>query len=87
MPATTPEHDERIRAVPLTSVRPHSVGKVEKKGRPKATLHPDAERISGLIRRHRIANVETPLIRQCRRLDKVVDDIAKDRKTEKILRP
>ena len=52
----------------------------------KATLHPNAEQITGVICGYRIENIETPLTRQCRYLDKLVDELAKGRKMEKILR-
>ncbi len=117
---TTPEHDERIAKMKFSSVYPHYVTKVEKKGRTKeelhqviewltgfneeklqelieekvtfktfferATLHPNAELIKGTICGYRIEEIETPLTRQARYLDKVVDELAKGRKMEKILR-
>lgn len=39
MPTTTPEHDERIRTMTFSSVYPHYVTKVEKKGRTREELH------------------------------------------------
>ena len=52
----------------------------------KATLNPNAELIKGVICGYRIEDIETPLTRQCRYLDKLVDELAKGRKMEKILR-
>lgn len=52
----------------------------------EATLHPNAELITGVICGYRIEEIETPLTRQCRYLDKLVDELAKGRKMEKILR-
>ena len=52
----------------------------------KATLHPNAEKITGVICGYRVEKIETPLTRQCRYLDKLVDELAKGRKMEKILR-
>ncbi|MEM6456145.1 MAG: DUF2200 domain-containing protein [Acidobacteriota bacterium] len=52
----------------------------------EATLHPNAELIKGVICGYRIENIETPLTRQARYLDKLVDELAKGRKMEKILR-
>ena len=52
----------------------------------KATLHPNAEQITGVICGYRVENIETPLTRQCRYLDKLVDELTKGRKMEKILR-
>ena len=39
MPTTTPEHDERIAKMTVSSVDPHYVMKVEKNGRTKEELH------------------------------------------------
>ena len=117
---TTPEHDERIRTMTFSSVYPHYVTKVEKKGRSKkelhqvmewltsfdenqiqelidekatfetffekATLNPNAQHIKGVICGYRIEEIETPLTKQVRYLDKLVDELAKGRKMEKILR-
>ena len=52
----------------------------------QATLHPNAELIKGVICGYRIEDIETPLTRQCRYLDKLIDELAKGRKMEKILR-
>ncbi|MCA9299094.1 MAG: DUF2200 domain-containing protein [Phycisphaerales bacterium] len=120
MPITTPEHDRRIATMTFSSVFPHDVTKVEKKGRTKeellqviewltgfdaaaiqaqidekvtfetfferATLNPNAHLITGVICGYRIEEIETPLTRQARYLDKLVDELAKGRKMEKILR-
>ena len=51
-----------------------------------ATLHPNAHLIKGLICGYRIEDIETPLTQQVRYLDKLVDELAKGRKMEKILR-
>ena len=52
----------------------------------KANLNPDASLIKGVICGYRIEDIETPLTRKCRYLDKLVDELAKGRKMEKILR-
>lgn len=52
----------------------------------RATLHPNAHLIKGVICGYRIEDIETPLTRQARYLDKLVDEVAKRRKMEKILR-
>ena len=117
---TTPEHNERIANMTFSSVYPHYVSKVEKKGRTieelhqviewligfdntkiqecidekitfktffeRATLHPNAELIKGMICGYRIEELENPLTRQTRYLDKLVDELAKGRKMDKILR-
>ncbi len=120
MSTTTPKHDERIANMTFSSVYPHYVTKVEKKGRTKEELHqviewltgfdenelhrlleakvtfetffqqaslnPNAELITGVICGYRVEEIETPLTRQVRYLDKLVDELAKGRKMEKILR-
>ncbi len=116
----TKEHNERIAKMTFSSVYPHYVNKVEKKGRTKeelhtviewltgftekdlqtlidekvtfetfferATLHPNAHLITGVICGYRIEELENPLTKQARYLDKLVDELAKGRKMEKILR-
>ena len=52
----------------------------------QATLNPNAELIRGVICGYQIEDIENPLTRQTRYLDKVVDELAKGRKMEKILR-
>lgn len=52
----------------------------------KARLHPNAPLITGVICGYRIEDIQEPLIRQVRYLDKLVDELAKGRKMEKILR-
>jgi hypothetical protein len=51
-----------------------------------AKLHPDASRITGVICGYRIEEIENPLTRKVRYLDKLVDELAKGRKMENILR-
>ena len=120
MPTTTPEHDKRIAEMTFSSVYPHYVTKVEKKGRSveelhevitwltgfndkqiqkmiddkvtfetffkKAKLNPNAKLIKGVICGYRIEDIETKLTRECRYMDKLVDELAKGKKMEKILR-
>ena len=116
----TPEHDARIANMTFSSVYPHYVTKVEKKGRTVAELHqviewltgfkektlkkliddkvtfeqffqkakinPNAHLITGVICGYRIEEIENPLTKQARYLDKLIDELAKGRKMEKILR-
>jgi hypothetical protein len=120
MPQTTPDHDERIATMTFSSVYPHYVTKVEKKGRGReelhaviewltgfddrriqehidakstfkeffgqATLNANAHLITGVICGYRVEEIENPLTRQVRYLDKLVDELAKGKKMEKILR-
>ena len=117
---TTAAHDDRIAKMTFSSVYPHYVTKVEKKGRTTEELHqvikwltgfdekqlqeqinqkvtfetffqnaklnPNACLITGLICGYRIEEIENPLTQKVRYLDKVVDELAKGKKMEKILR-
>lgn len=117
---TTPEHNERIAKMTFSSVYPHYLTKVEKKGRTKeelleviewltgfneekiqtlidnkvtfksffeqARLHPNAPLIKGVICGYRIEEIDNDLTRQVRYLDKLVDELARGRKMDKILR-
>ena len=117
---TTPEHNERVANMTFSSVFPHYLTKVEKKGRTKEELHqviewltgfdenklqelvdekvtfktffqkaklnPNAHLITGVICGYRIEEIENTLTQQVRYLDKLVDELAKGRKLNKILR-
>ena len=50
------------------------------------SLHPSASKITGVICGVRIEEIEDPLMRKIRYLDKLVDELAKGRPMEKILR-
>jgi hypothetical protein len=110
----------RIYTTPVSSVYPHYVTKVEKKGRTTAELHEVIEWLTGFdeteLRRHldadttfedffeaaslnphvdqitgsvcgvKVQEVEDPLMRKVRYLDKLVDELAKGRPMEKVLR-
>lgn len=52
----------------------------------KAKLNPNVHLITGVICGYRIEEIENPLTKQVRYLDKLVDELAKGRKMEKILR-
>lgn len=117
---TMKTHDERIAEMTFTSVYPHYLNKVEKKGRTKEELHqviewltgfddqqlqvyidnkvtfeiffqnadlnPNAHLITGLICGYRVEEIENPLTQKVRYLDKLVDELAKGKKLEKILK-
>ncbi|PKA82037.1 hypothetical protein ATE92_0162 [Ulvibacter sp. MAR_2010_11] len=51
-----------------------------------ATLNPNAKLITGVICGYRIEDIENELTKQVRYLDKLVDELARGRKMEKILR-
>lgn len=50
------------------------------------SLHPNVHLITGVICGYRVENIENPLTQKVRYLDKLVDELAKGRKMEKILR-
>ena len=50
------------------------------------SLHQDASKITGVICGVRIEEIEDPLMRKIRCLDKLVDELARGRPMEKILR-
>lgn len=52
----------------------------------QASINPNAPLITGVICGYRIEEIENPLTKQVRYLDKLVDELAKGRKMEKILR-
>jgi hypothetical protein len=52
----------------------------------RATLNPNAHLITGMICGYRIEEIQHPLIQKVRHLDKLIDELAKGRKMEKILR-
>ena len=51
-----------------------------------AKLNPNAKLITGVICGYRIEEIENPITKQTRYLDKLVDELAKGKKMEKILR-
>ena len=112
--------DERIANMKFSSVYPHYVTKVEKKGRTQAELYEviewltgyderklneiiaaevtfesffksaalnsNAHLITGVICGYRVEDIENPLTQKARYLDKIIDELARGRKMEKILR-
>ena len=116
----TNNHDERIAKMTFTSVYPHYLAKVEKKGKTKEELHhviewltgydekslqknidekvtfekffknaninPNAQLITGVICGYRVEEIANPLTQQVRYLDKLVDELAKGKTLDKILR-
>ena len=88
---TKKEVDEVIRW--LTGYSPQTLAKqLEHKKDLRAffgeapALHPNAGKITGVICGVRIEEIEDPLMQNIRRLDKLVDELAKGRPMEKILR-
>lgn len=52
----------------------------------QASLNPNAQLITGVICGYRIEDIENPLTRKVRYLDKLVDELAKGKNLKKILR-
>jgi hypothetical protein len=118
--SNTNNHDERIAKMTFTSIYPHYLAKVEKKGKTKeelhqviewltgyddkslqkyidekvtfekffknATINPNAQLITGVICGYRVEEIANPLTQQVRYLDKLVDELAKGKALDKILR-
>ena len=51
-----------------------------------ATLNPKASRIKGVVCGHRVEEIQNPLTQKCRYMDKLVDELARGKKMESILR-
>lgn len=51
-----------------------------------AELHPGAALITGVICGHRVEEIDDPLMQQIRYLDKLVDELARGKAMEKVLR-
>lgn len=49
-------------------------------------LNPNVSKITGVICGHRIENIEDPLMKKVRYLDKLIDELAKGKTMERILR-
>lgn len=49
-------------------------------------MHPNAVKITGMICGHRVESIEDPLVQKVRQLDKLIDELAKGRAMERILR-
>lgn len=116
----TNNHNESIAKMTFSSVYPHYLAKVEKKGKTKeelhqviqwltgyddnslqeqidekvtfekffknATINPNAQLITGVICGYRVEEIANPLTQQVRYLDKLVDELAKGKTLDKILR-
>ena len=54
----------------------------------KANIHPNAHMIKGVVCGYRIEEIEDEfmLYKQCRQMEKLIDELARGRKMEKILR-
>lgn len=77
----------------LTGYSPRTLaGQIERRTdlatffREAPAFHPNASKITGVICGVRIAEIEDPLMRKIRYMDKLVDELARGRPMEKILR-
>ncbi len=52
----------------------------------KAKLNPNASKIKGVICGYRVEEIEDTLTRECRYLEKLIDELARGKKMENILR-
>lgn len=52
----------------------------------EAQINPNASKITGVICGYRVEEIEEKVMREIRYLDKMIDELAKGRKMEKILR-
>lgn len=52
----------------------------------QASINPNAKLITGMICGYRVEEIENPLTQKVRYLDKLVDELAKGKKLDKILR-
>ncbi|CAM1359350.1 conserved hypothetical protein [Tenacibaculum litopenaei] len=52
----------------------------------KANLHPNSSKITGVICGYRVEEIQNPLTQKARYLDKLVDELARGKKIENILR-
>ncbi|MFC5271316.1 DUF2200 domain-containing protein [Adhaeribacter terreus] len=52
----------------------------------QANLNPNAHLITGVICGYRVEEIDNPLTQKARYLDKLIDELAKGKKMEKILR-
>lgn len=50
-------------------------------------MHPNVSKITGVICGYRVEDIEDPVMQKVRYLDKLIDELAKGRAMEKILRP
>lgn len=52
----------------------------------EASLHPNASKITGVICGYRVEEIEDPLYQKIRYLGKIIDELAKGKSLEKIMR-
>jgi hypothetical protein len=86
----------RIFSTPFGDVYPMYVQKAERKGRTAEEvetffteapqIHPNADKITGKVCGVQVETVADPIMRNIRRLDKLVDELAKGKAMEKVLR-
>jgi len=52
----------------------------------KAKFHPNAHLITGVVCGYRVEDIEDPFMRKLRQLEKLIDELARGKKMESILR-
>ena len=82
---------EKVFAIKFSGLYPLYVKKAEAKGRSKdfaqaPHFNPSASLIKGVVCGVRVEDVEHPLMRKIRYMDKLVDELAKGKGMDKILR-
>jgi hypothetical protein len=81
---TDPATLKRVYAMSLAGVYPHYVATAEKKGR--TGMNPSRTLVTGAICGVRVEEIDDPVMQGIRYLDKLIDELAKGRPMEKILR-
>jgi len=75
----TPEKNEKVANMIFASIYPLYWNRLEKNGRTKEEFHQVLEWLTGL-------EDEYEVYKQCRQMEKLIDELAKGRKMDKILR-
>ena len=73
---------EKVFRMELYKVYPLLVAKAERKGRSRA----EVDKVTGSICGVKVEAIQDPLLRDIRVLDKLVDELAKGKPLEKVLR-
>ena len=89
---------EKVFAMKLSKIYPLLTAKAERKGRTRQDIdygtffreaprmNPSCGKITGTVCGVRVEEIEDPLMRKIRYLDKLIDELAKGKQLEKVLR-